>query len=541
MLILNATNIQKSFGDRQIIDVSQLQIFSDDKIGLVGKNGSGKTTLLKILTGELVPDQGDVQWFGEFAYLPQLEKSMEKLALEVASEFTVVKDIHPHLSGGEYTRLQLAKVFSSNSHLIITDEPTTNLDVAGIRLVEEKLLAYPGAMIIVAHDRELLDQVCNKIWEIDQCKITTFTGNYSAYLMQKQEQVERQYLEYEKYTKEKERLHQSIIAVKERSQSMKSAPSRMGNSEARLHKGVTKDRKAKVERIGKSLISRLERLEVKAKPFEEKPLSFDFIQHQQVHAKYVVSAEEVSVKAGSKNLIKSASFTIPKGSKTVLLGENGSGKTTLLKMLVTKNQKIRIAGGAKLGYFAQNLDLPLEKTVIDCVMENSLAKENEARLILARLLFKQNDVHKPIKVLSGGERVRLALARIILQDSNLLILDEPTNYLDLPTQEALAEVLTEYPGTIIFVSHDRYFINQVAHRLLIIEDQQLLTFEGNYLEYQNSKVTANESQDLLVLKHRLAELTNKLAVPSTEDNIEQLDQEFKELVALIRKLENSHP
>lgn len=541
MLILNATNIQKSFGDRQIIDVSQLQIFSDDKIGLVGKNGSGKTTLLKILTGELVPDQGDVQWFGEFAYLPQLEKSMEKLALEVASEFTVVKDIHPHLSGGEYTRLQLAKVFSSNSHLIITDEPTTNLDVAGIRLVEEKLLAYPGAMIIVAHDRELLDQVCNKIWEIDQCKITTFTGNYSAYLMQKQEQVERQYLEYEKYTKEKERLYQSIIAVKERSQSMKSAPSRMGNSEARLHKGVTKDRKAKVERIGKSLISRLERLEVKAKPFEEKSLSFDFIQHQQVHAKYVVSAEEVSVKAGSKNLIKSASFTIPKGSKTVLLGENGSGKTTLLKMLVTKNQKIRIAGGAKLGYFAQNLDLPLEKTVIDCVMENSLAKENEARLILARLLFKQNDVHKPIKVLSGGERVRLALARIILQDSNLLILDEPTNYLDLPTQEALAEVLTEYPGTIIFVSHDRYFINQVAHRLLIIEDQQLLTFEGNYLEYQNSKVTANESQDLLVLKHRLAELTNKLAVPSTEDNIEQLDQEFKELVALIRKLENSHP
>lgn len=518
MLILQANNLKKFFGERQIIDISHLQVFSDDKIGLVGRNGSGKTTLLRILTGELVPEQGEVQWFGEFAYLPQLGKYADQ----------------PELSGGEQTRLQLAEVFSANPHLIITDEPTTNLDVAGIKLVEDKLTEYGGAVIIVAHDRELLDQICNKIWEIDQGRLTAYSGNYSAYLQQKQMQVDRQYAEYEQYIKEKERLQKAIIAVKERSRPMKSVPSRMGNSEARLHKGSTKGRKAKIERVGKTLESRLARLEVKTKPFEVKPLSFDFIPHQQVHAKYVISAEELCVKAGNKILIKSASFNIPKGSKTALIGDNGSGKTTLLKMLVNQHPEIRLAGGAKLGYFAQDLDLPLEKNVLDYVMEASLAQESQARLILARLLFKQDDVYKSIKVLSGGERVRLALAKIILQDSNLLILDEPTNYLDLTTQEVLAKVLAEYPGTILFVSHARHFINRVAHRLLIIENQQLLTFEGNYQAYQESKIAQNNSHDLLILKHRLAEVTNRLAVPGPEDDIEQLDREFKELVSLIR-------
>ena len=524
MVLVKARDLRHYFGQRCIIDIPALEIHMGDRIGLVGRNGEGKTTLLRMLVGELVPEQGSIETFGQIGYLPQLDKDWE---------------LQGHLSGGERTRQRLALLFAQSPHLLVLDEPTTNLDIQSIEKLERDLQSFSGAILVVSHDRELLDSVCNQIWEIERSQLKVYSGNYTAYQELREQQRKAAWAEYESYLRERRHLEEAIRTQENKARSTKKAPSRMGVSESRLHKGAAKARRAKVEQGVKALKSRLERLEVKEKPFERKGPAIDLQPPSPVYNQIVLRAERLSKAFPGKQLLEDVNFMIRRGDKAALIGPNGSGKTTLLTMIVEGAPGIELAGSVKLGYFSQTLDiLDEDKTVLENVEETAVYPRQLVRLVLGRLLFRGDDVNKQVSLLSGGERGKCAFAKICLQDINFLVLDEPTNYLDIDSMEALAGVLKDYGGTVLFVSHDRKFISQVANRILSVEDRKIVSFAGSYAEFQARQKAVEQpvEETLLILENRLADLTSRLSMPGPNDDIEELDRQFKEVAAKLRKI-----
>lgn len=543
MLLLRARNLKHYFGPRCIVDIPALDVYMGDRIGLLGRNGVGKTTLLKILLGMIKPDEGVVEVFGEAAYLPQLEEGAGASPDGALLRMWLGEgDVHANMSGGEETRVKLAHLFSKEAHLLVVDEPTTNLDMQGIAMLEDKLKRFSGAILLVSHDRELLDGVCSEIWELEQGKLTTYPGNYTDFLRLRQLKYETAMAEYEAYVREREHLQQAIRTQASKARSIKKAPSRMGISESRLHKGTAKAKGSKLEQSVRALESRLARLEVKEKPMELQGPTVDLQPPSPIGSEIALMVHELSVGFPGKDLLKAVSFVVRRGEKAALVGPNGTGKTTLLKRIVEGAHGVKLAGSVKLGWFSQGLEVLREdKTVLENVLETTAYRPELVRTVLARLLFRGDDVHKPVAVLSGGERVKCAFAKVFLADVNFLILDEPTNYLDIDSIEALGSVLQDYAGTVLFVSHDRRFIRQVANRILAVEDQYIVDFAGTYDEYQSRRRSADRSNDkLLVLQNRLAEITGRLAVPGPEDDMELLDQQFRELVEEIRRLKSQH-
>lgn len=538
MLLLQVRNLKHYFGDRCIFDIPSLDLYTGDRVGLLGRNGVGKTTLLKVLLGEIKPDQGTVNTYGKAAYLPQLDDGIGKADAPKLKTWVRGGSVHSHMSGGERTRLKLAQVFSAQAHWIVADEPTTNLDIDGIQMLQDELTQFDGAVLLVSHDRELLDGVCNQIWELEDGKLNIYPGNYSDYYQIRQERRASQMAEYEAYVRERRHLEEAIRTQESKARSAKKAPSRMGNSEARLHKGATRARQAKIEQGSQALKSRLARLEAKEKPFESTGPNIDLQPPSPINNEIALRVEGLTKAFSGRTLLNDVSFMVRRGDKACLMGANGTGKSTLLQMIVQRDPQIEMAGSAKVGYFSQTLDILDEsKTILENVEESAVHPRQFVRLVLGRLLFRGDDVHKQVTKLSGGERVKCAFAKLFLQDVNFLILDEPTNYLDIDSMEALADVLQDYAGTVLFVSHDRRFINQVANRLLIIEDQKITTFEGTYDEYQERDKAANNSAaTLLLLENRLADLTGRLSMPGPDDDVAELDRQFKEVVAQIRQL-----
>ncbi len=524
MLLVKARDLRHFFGPRCIIDIPALDIHMGDRIGLVGRNGEGKTTLLRILVGELPPEEGVIEIYGQVGYLSQLEEDGE---------------IQGRLSGGERTRERLARLFAENPHLLVLDEPTTNLDVQSIEKLERDLQSFSGAVLVVSHDRELLDSICTEIWELERSQLKVYAGNYTAYYELREQQRESAWVEYQSYLRARRHLEEAIRTQESNARSTKKAPSRMGISEARLHKGAAKERRAKVEQGVKALKSRLERLEVKEKPFEVKGPAIDLQPPSPIYNHIVLRVDGLSKSFPGKQLLQDVSFTIRRGDKAALIGPNGSGKTTLLKMIVQRTPGIEIAGSVKLGYFSQTLDiLDEDKTVLENVEATAAYPRQLVRLVLGRLLFCGDDVHKKVSLLSGGERVKCAFAKIFLQDINFLVLDEPTKYLDIDSMEALAEVLKDYGGTVLFVSHDRRFLSQTANRILSIQDRKICTFMGSYAEFQERRNGAERplEESLLILEHRLAELTGRLSMPGPDDDIAELDRQFKDVAAQLRTI-----
>lgn len=547
MLVLEADNIKKYYADRLVIEMESLKIYSGDRIGIVGLNGSGKTTLMNILSKELEPDEGSVKLYGTNSYIKQLEDSPGPLDLRTAKQFGVNGILTPNMSGGERTRLKIAHGLSSDCTVLFADEPTSNLDMKGIQLLEEKLRQWRSALVIISHDRALLDSVCSRILEIENGKVNLFTGNYSGYKTQKEMLAARQQFEYEQYTREKERLEEAVLETKQRVKSMKKAPSRMGNSEARLHKRGVNGKKAKLDRAVKAIESRIEQLEVKEKPRAVVKTRIDIQDADLPVSKTVISCKNIDKCFGQRILFREASFDIPNGSKTAVVGDNGTGKTTLIHMILAGEESIKIANSVKIGYFSQDLGILDEsRTILQNVMSDSIYDESFVRTILARLLFKRDDVYKKVGVLSGGEKVKVCFARTFASDVNLIILDEPTNYLDIYSQEALEGVLKEYRGTVLFVSHDRQFINNVADRVIVLENQSAVMFEGNYGMYlKNLKQRQNSSREdfkkeQMLLEARLAMVTGKLSMPARGDNIEALDAEYNEILARLKDIRNAH-
>ncbi|NLZ49733.1 MAG: ABC-F type ribosomal protection protein [Clostridiales bacterium] len=544
MLLAEICGVKKYFGDRLILSVDNFKIYSGDRIGVVGLNGAGKSTFLNILAGRILPEEGKVEIKASYSYITQLEDE-EPISAEgaLARRFGVKHLSAEGNSGGEKTRKKLAASLERNTALIMADEPTSNLDREGIELLQKEFKEFEGALLIVSHDREFLDEVCNSILEIEDGKIKIYKGNYSKYKMLKEQERERAYFEYEEYTKEKQRLEAVILETKEKVKTMRKAPPRMGNSEARLHKMGNQKAKASLDRAVKNIKARIDKMEVKEKPKELPRVNMDLISKNKLHCKVVIRGEKITKSFGKRVIFEKSEFKIINGSKTALIGPNGCGKTTLINMMVSGHDSIKVAKGVKIGYFTQNLNmLDLNKSLLENVMESSIQNETFVRTLLARLLFNREDLNKKVELLSGGERVKGALAKIMVSDFNMLILDEPTNYLDIYSLEAVEEALKEYNNTILFVSHDRKFVKNLADHILEIENRKINFFQGSLEEYLKKKQQAEKPQkeeideaELMLLQNRMAEILGRLSMPSKKDDVEALDLEYKEILEKLKR------
>ncbi|TES55769.1 ABC-F family ATP-binding cassette domain-containing protein [Halalkalibacterium halodurans] len=338
MLLLEAKQLEKTYGDRQVIQAEELFVYEGDRIGVVGKNGEGKSTLLKMLAGVLASDgSGFVKAYGDIAYIPQLEDRDASLDGRVKKQWNVSQASNERMSGGEQTRKKIAQALSTSAKILIADEPTSHLDLKGIEKLEAELIHFPGALILISHDRELLNRVCTSVWEVESGEVNQYDGNVDAYLQQKEHERERQQFEYVQFQKEKKRLEEAARKQSETSKSLRKAPKRMGNSEARLHKRSVGQKKAKLDNRAKAIRSRIEQLDVKEKPKEAKPIQFDVQTFQAMHSKTVLSFENVTIQVGESLLVSRISGSIQPGDKLAITGPNGAGKTTLLHLIEKAN------------------------------------------------------------------------------------------------------------------------------------------------------------------------------------------------------------
>lgn len=528
-ILLSANHIVQYFGERKILEFDKLNVYEGDHIGIVGANGVGKTTLLNILSGELLPDEGNVIREVPVSYFKQFR---EQVDLQSCRKLGLAGKVsRQHLSGGEMTRLGLAAM-NKDSLLTFADEPTANLDADGVELCCQMLGQCP-TLLLISHDRAVLDRLCTRIIEIKDGQLHFYTGNFTAYREQREQACKRQEFEYQQYRLEKSRLEKAARQRSQASQSVRKAPSRMGNSEARLHKRAAGEKMEKLDNARKAMLSRLEQLEEKEKPRAMDRVQIDFSLTDPPANREIVTGTHITFSYGKNQIFENASFSLPKGSKTALVGANGAGKTTLMELIWSGAPGIRLVPKAKIGYFKQSLDtLDLSKTALENVMETSVQSENTMRGILARLLIRREDVFKKAGVLSGGERVKLAFAKLFGSPANLLLLDEPTNFLDMPAIEALQQMVEDYEGTVLFVSHDRTFSDGCATRILRIEDRKLISFDGNLTDWEKKQAESKleKKVDQVLLELRLAEVISRLSAPNCP-NKEELEKEFKQLIA----------
>ena len=511
------TNIEKFLGDRLLFSIPDLRIEENEKVGIVGNNGTGKTTFLNIVAGEENLSKGKIIVNGSVSYMKQFDTSLIS-----------------YLSGGEKTNQRLYMALRQNSSILILDEPTNHLDIEKIKLLEERLKKYKGTLLIVSHDRKLLDSICTSILEIDKSKMKKYRGNYTAYQTQKQEEILRKQREYTQYIEEKSRLEKSIKETKTNATKVKKAPSRMGNSEARLHRRAAEEKKEKVEGQGKAMQTRLAKLEKKEKVAELPPIIMKMPEEGECKSKYLITANHITISFAEKTILEDVSFQIKNKEKIAIIGANGTGKTTLFRMIVKKEERIKINPQVRIGYYAQELDsLQNQKTILQNVLQGSIQNEITVRNILARLYFRGDSVYKRVEDLSGGEKAKVAIAKLLASNSNVLLLDEPTNFLDIPSLEALENLIQHFHGTVIFSTHDRQFVEKVATRIYQIEDKKIKEVEKEKREEKRNK---NENE-ILLLKMKMAEISAKIAFEKNERIKIQLEKEYQEIQEKCRNME----
>ena len=558
-ILLEAGSLGLSFGPRTILEIKELKIYDGDRIGLIGENGAGKTTLLRVLSGERAPDAGAVRRFSEIAFIHQMGEADGESDARLRSEFDA-QEHREGLSGGEQTRRRIAAALSRRAHLLFADEPTTDLDAEGAAQLRRELEAYDGAMVLVSHDRSLLDALCTKIWHLEDGEITEFPGNYTDYRAELERRRAFQQFEYEQYRGEQARLRASIQGNRERAGQMKKAPTRMGNSEARLHKMETRQISEQMHKARRQLESRLSHMEVKERPREDAAVRMELGASRPVAAKAALEVRGLRLRAGEKSLLAGAALTLPTGTRTALVGPNGCGKTTLMRALAgraagdgrllvgeaegSSDRAIRFNPAVRVGWFDQSHQSTLDpgRSALENVMRQSAHAESDVRTVLARLNLRGDDVFKPVGVLSGGERGRVALAKLLLSEANLLLLDEPTNHLDVFALEALQEMLSGYRGTLLFVSHDAAFSEAVATRFARFEGEKLVSFEETQARQaereQRDRAAEQARLEISVLQMRMADLAARMSAPRRGDSPEKLNAEYQALAEQVRALKN---
>ncbi|WP_339230315.1 ABC-F type ribosomal protection protein [Oceanobacillus sp. FSL K6-2867] len=480
-ICLELENIELIFYDQVILDIPRLAVHQFDRIGIVGQNGAGKSTLLKLLHGQIQPDKGKVHRFADFAYFDQLAKPAEKEAdYELLGKLAVPSTDISHLSGGEQTRMKLAQLFSTYQEGLLIDEPTTHLDTAGTTFLIEELTYYYGALVLVSHDRFVLDKLITKVWEIEGGKITEYTGNYSDYVAQKELQRTQQYEQHEKYVKEKDRLLKAAEEKMKKAEKITEANKRISKKGTKAMANRMFETKSKgtsqkaVQRAAKGIERRVEQLKTVEAPDKERALYFHQSAALKLHNKFPIMADQLTLEFGKNTLLKDASFQFSLGSTIAITGKNGSGKTTLLQHILQHGEGISISPKAVIGaYYQMSYQFEKDETILAYMKQRSDYDEGKIRAALHAMNFTGNDLKKKTSTLSGGETIRLLLCQLFLGRYNILILDEPTNFLDIFCIEALEKFLKAYKGTVILVSHDRTFTERVADTVYILESQQL--------------------------------------------------------------------
>ena len=541
-LLLEAHHLHLSFGDQAVLQVERLHIYDGERVALIGENGAGKSTLLSILAGERMADSGTVRRFGPVALIHQWGDANGDADRQTAAQLNA-PDRRAGLSGGEMTRRRIAQALSRQPALLLADEPTTDLDAGGIQRLTQLLQQYRGALLLVSHDRNLLNALCTRVLHLEDGRLTDFPGPYADYQAELQRRRDFQQFEYDQYRAERARLKAAVQQKAEWAASVQKAPKRMGNSEARLHKRAHTNAILAQSAAKRIMENRIERLERKERPRDLPNIQMALGVAHPVEAKTAITIRCDVLQAGERVLLKNTSCHVPTGSRTALMGDNGTGKTTLLRALRGDPSpgtrllgEIRINPKVRMGCFDQDHEKTLDphQSALANAMADSTLPESVARTVLARLNLTGDHVFKPVQVLSGGERAKVALARLLLSDINLLVLDEPTNHLDLFTLEALQPVLASYGGTLLVVSHDTAFVSAVATRILTIEKGAITTFEGT-LEQQRADRTISQGTEALrleisTLEMQLAALAGRMSAPKKGDRPDDLNARYQALM-----------
>lgn len=580
MAVLSVNGICKSFQGETILDNISFSINKNDKVAIVGDNGEGKTTLLKIITKELEADSGTVYYDvnGGIGYLSQqvivnientlleemelsftklkkIEKDMEALvnkmnndsSKELVDEYSKLHDLYENLggyeykfqiqqmlykfgfdesyynrklstfSGGERTRACFVKLLLNKPSLLLLDEPTNHLDLVMIEWLEKYLKSYSGTVLLVSHDQTFIDNIVNKIIELENHKATMYSGNYSFYVEQKQLHYEQQLKAFNVQEKEIKRYEMLIRKFKPK-------PTKTA--------------------FAQSLEKKLAKMDKIEKPNNNK---------KTIHAKFESNLEAYKVKMhicenltfgyDNKPLMEPLNLTIRNTDKICIMGQNGSGKTTMLKCIMSNENLISgfnsdVRENLKYFYFDQtqqilNLDISLFDTIQN---EFPLMSNTEVRSLLGRFLFTEDDVFKEVKLLSGGEKIRLIFALISLRNYDILYLDEPTNHLDFQTKRVVADILEDYPGTIVMVSHDRYFVNRIANRIIYLQNHKYIIEEGNYADFIKLHDISSSSFTPLVKKEK-EEVKVKEKISKPINNNKEKAKIEKQIDALMNELE----
>lgn len=481
-LIIKAKDIRLEYTGRDVLDIDELELYDYDRIGLVGANGAGKSTLLKVLLGELTPPGCKINRLGKFAYIPQLDE----VSLQEVKDFVLMGKLNVEqlevqtMSGGEETRLKIAQALSKQVHGILADEPTSHLDREGIDFLIGQLKCFSGALLVISHDRYFLDEVADKIWELKDGKITEYWGNYSDYLRQKEEERKSQEAKYEQFIAERDRLGQAAEEKRKLARKIDQkakGTSKKNNSEGggRLaHQKTIGSKQKTLHNAAKSMEHRIAALGDVEAPENIRTIRFRQSKALELHNPYPIIGTEINKRFGDKVLFENVSFSIPLGTKVALTGGNGAGKTTLIQMILNREDGISISPKAEIGYFAQNgYKYNRNQAVMEFMQEDCDYNVSEIRSVLAPMGFVQNDIGKRLSVLSGGEIIKLSLAKMLMGRYNILLMDEPSNFLDLPSLEALEILMKGYAGTIVFITHDKRLLDNVADVIYEIKDKRL--------------------------------------------------------------------
>ena len=584
-MLIQLNNVTKNFVVNEIFSNVKMEINDKDRVAIVGRNGAGKSTLLKIISGELSFDSGErtISKNTTIGYLSQefivredlsiyeemitcfdeiisLEANLEKLSYELTpeniennpglldrfdrlqNEVLTHKDYHykskiesvlygldftkdvfdkkiSTFSGGEKTRLSMAKLLLSEPDLLILDEPTNHLDMENVAWLENYLSSYNGAIVIVSHDRYFLDKVVNVVYNLEFGKLKKYVGNYSKFLKQYEEDYEKQLKEFTSQQKDIKRLEEFV------------------------QKNIARASTSKMAKSRQKVLDKMELIDNPKK--DDKAANIEFNIKEQ-SGRDVLMIENLKVGYDGKQVGNAYNFSVYKGDRIAIVGRNGIGKSTLIKTIAKKQNAIggSVHYGSKvsLGYYDQKqAEFESSKTVLNELWdEYPLMKEAEVRTVLGRFLFRGDSVLKIVRDLSGGEKARLQLAKLMLEKNNLLVLDEPTNHLDITSKQVLEDALENYEGTIVFVSHDRYFINKIANKVLDITGDDYSIYLGNYDYYLEKR-----EQELIAKKlkeEKTAEVQEKVANDyalgkEEKKRIRKLERTREELLEKIESLE----